>query len=382
MWKSVISSSSIMSFALFGDSLIYAILPVYAENFGLTLTMVGILLSVNRFVRVFTYGIINNFIDKFGKRNMCIFAAVLATLSTVTYGLSLGFITLFIARVIWGISYSILVLSTLYYAVEYKKRAGSRVGISQSIQRLGSIISLLIGSWYVSYVGPEMIFIIMAIPTSIGIFIAFSLPKDDLKNTVGYKQGFKLTKPNTFECLYFLQGYGVDGLFAITVTLMLAEHTQLSLAILGGGALLAFRHFGEAISSPVFGAMADYFGAKIIFIIACIAVILGFLLISLNNIIIGAIILLIFRGAMASLGPTLISQNINNNNKVMENLTKIQTYRDFGAALGPIITGASISFITPELQHFVVGSLFAFIFLFFLKSKTFTYQQVRLNDDM
>ena len=30
-----------------------------------------------------------------------------------------------------------------------------------------------------------MIFIIMAIPTSIGIFIAFSLPKDDLKNTVG-----------------------------------------------------------------------------------------------------------------------------------------------------------------------------------------------------
>jgi MFS family permease len=370
-----------MSFALFGDSLIYAILPVYAENFGLTLTMVGILLSVNRFVRVFTYGIINNFIDKFGKRNMCIFAAVLATLSTVTYGLSLGFITLFIARVIWGISYSILVLSTLYYAVEYKKRAGSRVGISQSIQRLGSIISLLIGSWYVSYVGPEMIFIIMAIPTSIGIFIAFILPKDDLKNTVGYKQGFKLTKPNTFECLYFLQGYGVDGLFAITVTLMLAEHTQLSLAILGGGALLAFRHFGEAISSPVFGSMADYFGAKIIFIIACIAVILGFLLISLNNIIIGAIILLIFRGAMASLGPTLISQNINNNNKVMENLTKMQTYRDFGAALGPIITGASISFITPELQHFVVGSLFAFIFLFFLKSKTFTYQQVRLNDD-
>ena len=160
-----------MSFALFGDSLIYAILPVYAENFGLTLTMVGILLSVNRFVRVFTYGIINNFIDKFGKRNMCIFAAVLATLSTVTYGLSLGFITLFIARVIWGISYSILVLSTLYYAVEYKKRAGSRVGISQSIQRLGSIISLLIGSWYVSYVGPEMIFIIMAIPTSIELIL-------------------------------------------------------------------------------------------------------------------------------------------------------------------------------------------------------------------
>ena len=97
MWKTVISSSSIMSLALFGDSLIYAILPVYAETFGLTFAMVGVLLSINRFVRVFTYGIINNLINKFGKRNMCILAAVLATLSTATYGLSLGFISLFCA---------------------------------------------------------------------------------------------------------------------------------------------------------------------------------------------------------------------------------------------------------------------------------------------
>ena len=109
---------------------------------------------------------------------MCILAAVLATLSTATYGLSLGFISLFCARIIWGIAYSILVLSTLFYAVENKKRAGTKVGISQSIQRIGSIISLLVGTWYVTYVGPEMIFIIMAIPTSLGVFIAFSLPKD------------------------------------------------------------------------------------------------------------------------------------------------------------------------------------------------------------
>ena len=146
MLKTVIGSSSIMSFALFGDSLLYAILPIYAEKFGLTFIMVGILLSINRFVRVLTYGIINNLINKFGKRNMCILAAVLATLSTATYGLSLGFISLFIARIVWGIAYSILVLSTLFYAVEYKKRAGTRVGISLSIQRLGSILSLLIGT--------------------------------------------------------------------------------------------------------------------------------------------------------------------------------------------------------------------------------------------
>ena len=367
MWKTVISSSSIMSFALFGDSLIYAILPIYAESFGLSLTMVGILLSINRFVRVFTYGIINNFINKFGKRNMCILAAVLATLSTATYGLSLGFISLFIARVIWGLAYSILVLSTLFYAVEYKKKAGSRVGVSQSIQRIGSIISLLIGSWYVSYVGANLIFIIMAIPTSIGILIALSLPKDRLiKENNNSKQAFKFTKPDYFDALYFLQGYGVDGLFAITITIMLAEHAQLSLAVIGGGMLLALRHFGEAISSPIFGTIADYLGAKIIFIISCLLVVLGFLLIFLNNLILGAIILLIFRGAMASIGPALIAQQTNDETEIMKSLTKMQTYRDLGAALGPIITGALIAFVKPELQHLIIGLLFGFVFLLFI----------------
>ena len=54
-WKTVISSSALMSLALLGDSLIYAILPVYAANFGLTLPMVGILLAANRIVRIFIY---------------------------------------------------------------------------------------------------------------------------------------------------------------------------------------------------------------------------------------------------------------------------------------------------------------------------------------
>jgi MFS family permease len=371
MWKSVIGSSSIMSFALLGDSLIYAILPVYAETFGLTFVMVGVLLSINRFVRVLTYGIINNLINKFGKKNMCILAAVLATLSTATYGLSLGFIPLFIARIVWGIAYSILVLSTLFYAVEYKQKAGTRVGISQSIQRIGSILSLLVGTWYVTYVGPEMIFIIMAIPTSLGIFIAFFLPKEKIKENKDNSYKFQFKKPNSFECLYFLQGYGVDGLFAITVTLMLVEQTQLNLAVLGGGALLALRHFGEAIASPIFGTIADYIGARKVFIISCILVVVGFLLISIEMIVTGAIILLIFRGAMASLGPALIAQSINNDNKVKNDLSRMQTFRDLGAAIGPIVTGATLSYFSPEIQHLILGTIFTVFFIFFLNSNTF-----------
>jgi len=55
-WRAVVTASSVLSFALLGDALIYAVLPVYAASFGVSLGMVGILLAANRFVRVFAYG--------------------------------------------------------------------------------------------------------------------------------------------------------------------------------------------------------------------------------------------------------------------------------------------------------------------------------------
>ena len=97
----------------------------------------------------------------------------------------------------------------------------------------------------------------------------------------------------------------------------------------------------------------------------------GILLISIEIIVMGAIILLIFRGAMASLGPALIAQNINNDNKVKNDLSRMQTFRDLGAAIGPIVTGLTLSYFSPETQHLILGVTFTVFFLFFLNSNTF-----------
>ncbi|MFD1130552.1 hypothetical protein ACFQ3J_20610 [Paenibacillus provencensis] len=42
----------ITAICLFGDAMLYAVLPVYSKDFGLTaLWQVGLLLSINRFIR-------------------------------------------------------------------------------------------------------------------------------------------------------------------------------------------------------------------------------------------------------------------------------------------------------------------------------------------
>ena len=83
------------------------------------------------------------------------------------------------ARILWGIAYAILLLSTLAYAVTKKSEAGTRIGTSQAIQRIGPIIALLLGTWLASIWGPNDVFLILAIPTSFSILIALTLPKHE-----------------------------------------------------------------------------------------------------------------------------------------------------------------------------------------------------------
>ncbi|MBV00437.1 MAG: hypothetical protein CMM24_08750 [Rhodospirillaceae bacterium] len=362
-WKTIISSSTLMSLALLGDSLIYAILPVYADNFGLTIPMVGILLAANRIVRIFIYTFISKLVSTFGARALCVIAAIIATLSTFLYGISTGFFPLLCARILWGIAYAILLISTLAYAVTKKSEAGTRIGTSQSIQRIGPIIALLLGTWLAAIWSPNNVFLILAIPTSFSILIALTLPKHVKTQPTQKRHSAKLTKPSILDLLFFIQGYAIDGLFAVSITLMLAEKTSLANAVIGGGALLALRHVGEALAAPLFGSLGDKFGAVRIFLISAASTILGLILISLNEVIFGAIVLLIFRGAIAALGPTIIAKQFDGSDTVLDNLARLQSWRDLGAAAGPIVTGFALLYVSAELQHFILAIVFALLLL-------------------
>jgi len=352
-----------MSLALLGDSLIYAILPVYADNFGLTIPMVGILLAANRIVRIFIYTFISQLVSTFGARTLCIIAAIIATLSTFLYGISTGFFPLLCARILWGIAYAILLLSTLAYAVTKKSESGIRIGTSQSIQRIGPIIALLLGTWLAAIWSPNNVFLILAIPTSFSILIALTLPKHVKAQQTQKRHSVKLTKPSILDLLFFIQGYAIDGLFAVSITLMLAEKTSLANAVIGGGALLALRHVGEALAAPFFGGLGDKFGAVRIFLISAASTIFGLILIALNEVIFGAIVLLIFRGAIAALGPTIIAKQFDENNTVLDNLARLQSWRDLGAAAGPIVTGFALLYVSAELQHFILAIVFGLLLL-------------------
>jgi MFS family permease len=353
-WHAIVGSSSIMSLALLGDALLYAVLPAYAESFGLTLAWVGVMLSANRIVRVFAYGIIARLTQRVGVRSMCIAAAVVATLSTALYGISQGPVMMLVARILWGLTYATLVLATLSYAIASRERAGTRVGVGQAIQRIGPIFALLFGAWLVGETGPTTVFLILAVPTALAIPFALSLPRG-VSAQVKDSKPASLAKPKPIDVLFFLQGYGVDGVFAVSITLIFARDAPLSEAVLGGGALLAMRHFGEAIAAPLFGWIADKVGARRVFIVAAALTMLGFIGVAVGMTITGALLMLIFRGALASLGPAVIAQSLRADEDALGALARMQTWRDIGASCGPLVTGFLLTVVSAELQHAMVA---------------------------
>jgi len=356
-----------MSLALLGDALLYAVLPVYAHEFGLTLPWVGVMLSANRFVRVFTYGYIARLTQFLGIRKMCFLAAVTATASTAIYGFGEGVTVMLFARILWGLTYAALVLATLSYAVAYRKQAGTRIGVGQAIQRVGPILALFIGAWLVGTVGPQTAFIWIAAATGLAIPIALTLPKPAAAEMKKKSRASSLSRPTSLDIIFFLQGYGVDGVFAMTIALIFVRDSSLSEAVMGGSALLAMRHFGEAIAAPLFGWIADRFGARKVFINAAFLTMLGFVLVAIGWTIAGALIMLLFRGALASLGPAVIAQSLREDEDAIGPLARMQAWRDLGAACGPLATGFLLAILSPEYQHAIVAVALAISIAVWLK---------------
>ena len=146
-------------------------------------------------------------------------------------------------------------------------------------------------------------------------FGPLTLPRKEKAQNTPNSSPVRLTKPSVLDLLFFVQGYAIDGLFAVSITLMLAENTSLTNAVLGGGVLLALRHLGEGLFAPLFGNLGSRFGGVKIFLISMKALTVAeLILIACNEVILGAI-LLIFRGAIASLGPTIIAQQFDSKKK-------------------------------------------------------------------
>jgi MFS family permease len=172
--------------------------------------------------------------------------------------------------------------------------------------------------------------------------LASILPKDDVR--ANREKTRWLPKPQLFDLFFFVVGFAVDGVFAMTVALMLAKTSSPEAAMLAAGLILALRRFGEILLAPVGGFLGDRFGTGKVLFLSTILLAVGFAVLAAGETYTGSLLIIAARAAIAALGPAVIAQRANGQ-ATLHRLAVMQTWRDFGAAIGPLVTGILLELV-------------------------------------
>jgi MFS family permease len=360
-WGPTSVSAGVMSLASLGDVLLYVVLPISAASFGVSLAWVGVLLAANRLTRIVLYGGVAAVGEVVGSRTLAIIAALAAAVSTFILWAGDGGTVLLVARILWGLAFAALSLVALAYAVADRKRAGSRVGVSRAIYQVGPAFSLSVGAWLAGVLGPRDIFLVLGVISVFAIPLAFALPKDQVRASREKTQW--LPKPKLIDLFFFGVGFSVDGVFAMTVALMLAKTASPEAAMLGAGLILALRRFGEVLLAPIGGFLGDRFGSDRVLFLSTILLALGFAVLAVGWPLSGSLLVIAARAAIAALGPAVVAVRADGAG-TLHRLAVMQTWRDFGAAVGPLTTGlllevATLGSINAALVVLTIASLLA-----------------------
>jgi MFS family permease len=217
-------------------------------------------------------------------------------------------------------------------------------------------LTLTVGGWLTGLLGPRDFFWLLAMLSLPSLLIAIWLP--DLSLTDQKRRGLVLPMPGRIDLWAFAQGFAVDGVFLVTLALLLKDELRGLDPVLAAGFVLASRWLVEILTAPLAGAMADRFGATRLVTILTFGMVAGFAAIAGGWIYPGAFIVTIVRGLTNTLGSAMVAER--NPVNAVGAQSAYATWRDIGAAGGPIVAGAIAGLLDRDMLY---GALAAWMLL-------------------
>lgn len=330
--RAVALSGAVIGLGLLGDTLIYAVLPLYHVELGVSLAMVGVLLSLNRWTRLLANSLVAGIGQRVGARRMMVLAALGSVVSTTCYGLDGGDALQIAARILWGISFAALNLGSLAYAVADRANAGKRVGTSRGLIGAIQASCFVGGGLLVLQIGPRHVFLVLGALTLLAVAAALMLPA--LPTEASERRGFRLPLPHRLEVWGFLLGFSGDGVFLLTLAFLLKDSVTSVAPIMATALILSLRSAVEASGGPVGGWTADRFGARPVAAATGMVLVVGYFLIACHIDVVGSIVIVLSRGLFNTLIPVMVMQRVTGG--YLSSQASYSTWRDFGAAVGPL----------------------------------------------
>jgi MFS family permease len=274
-----------MALSLTGDSTMYAVLAHQTEVVGISLAAVGVLLGINRLIRIpgnLLAGALN---DQMKRRRLFLLGLLLGILSTLSYGLVRGFWPLLASRMLWGTAWALINVTGYTMIIDWSTPAdrGRMAGFYQMAFMLGLAISPMLGGVLTDALGFRSAVRICAVVSSIGFVLALVALPETRPDAVGPKRGFwgGLQRHRLTELvgvwrqadrrillaayIYLVTLFVNSGVLMSTISLYLGQRWGTSIVVNGlvigvaslAGVMLAARALLGMLAGPLAGVLSD-----------------------------------------------------------------------------------------------------------------------------
>ncbi|WP_429841380.1 MFS transporter [Brevibacillus sp. FIR094] len=279
----VVAVALVTALCMIGDSMLYVVLPLFWKEAGLTsLWEVGVLLAVNRFIRVPLGPLVGKWYERSGGRTGLIVAVVLAFLTTLSYSLE-GFWLWLVMRCLWGVAWTFLRLGaySLIVTVSEGHNRGQLMGLYNGLYRLGSLGGMLVGALLASWYGLSVASIALAVPSLFALILVFryirpsftSQDQTGVKRLVAGKRMWSQRAVLMTMITALLVTMVYQGIFTSTLSRVVEIRDPFIVVggIVLGAAVIAslvqgIRWGWEPWAAPLVGALSDKHGRTKMFI--------------------------------------------------------------------------------------------------------------------
>ncbi len=236
VYRYVILSALVLALAGLGDALLYSALPIFGEGRGFSPFEIGLILSVNKFVRIPGNAWVVFIISKKGTTQAMKVGAFIAFLTTMSYGFNFGLVFFLLFRILWGLSYATIRIGSLLYAAQARENRFLLFGVIQGIKTAGGVLALYLGSHLVTLFSYQRAFHFLGVLTLLSLVLASLLPASDRRRpSPTLTHVFRLTPP---RLLTFFSALIIDGILVVTLSKLFPGKNKLELVALVAGYLL------------------------------------------------------------------------------------------------------------------------------------------------
>ena len=262
-----------------GQGLITPILPLYAQTFAVSLTLVGFLLTSQSLPRIFVNLPTGRLADKWGAHRLMAMAAGIVTISAIGGGLAPNYFIFMLTRLLQGVGTGMSQTAGFTYAATVSQPAtrARYISLYQGSFLLGIGIGPIIGGFtaqFLNYRAPFFVYAVLAATAGLWMYLRLPDPRlNGRRNQIGHR-----TQPGFLVSVRQMlthPGVMLVSLVGFTWGITRSASRNMAIPLQGSELGLAEGQIGLALSAIfimtfvalyLVGTLADRFGRKAVII--------------------------------------------------------------------------------------------------------------------